>query len=354
MGNNRVYWATKRAGIAPLGSASYTTIRGLQNIPVTTTFDLRQAFEVGQLAVYENIEGIPDVEVSMEKVLDGSAPIYTLMTQQGASATLAGRSTARASIGMAIYSDMANSATGNAGSALELSGMYVSAVGYQVSLNDSARETVSAVGNNKVWKLGSAITFADDPFDSNDDAPYAISGSGGVQQREDVLFGAGNTLLPTEIPGISSAGTNVAGANGYACHVQGISINANLGRDDLFELGSKSSYFRYVRFPVQVTTAITITSSSGDMISATENGLYSEGGSCGRYNLTNQTIELKMCEGLIVNCGTKNKLQSINSTGGDAGGGNEEITYNYQNSNDFTVYHPRDPSYSLTDFHPAA
>ncbi len=353
MSNNRVFWACKRAGIAPLGSTSYTTIRGLQSAPLTTTFDLQQAYEIGQLEIYENIEGIPDVEITMEKVLDGYAPIYTLLTQMGSAATLVGRSAARASVALAVYPDTNSSATGNNNVAVELSGLYVSSVAYQANINDSATESVSAVGNNKVWVGGATVSFADDPFDNNDDVPQAISGSGGVQRREDVLFGASQTLLPTEIPGINANGENVETAGVYGCHVQSINISANLGRDDLFELGRKSNYFRYVRFPVQVSTAITIMSASGDMISATEEGLYSEGGSCGRYNLTNQAIKLKMCEGLIVDCGSNNKLQSVNQTGGDAGGGNEEITYNYINYNNMTVYHPEDPNYGSEDFTPA-
>jgi hypothetical protein len=350
MANRRVFWACKRAGVAPLGSASYTTIRGLQSLNLTTTFNLQQAFELGQLEIYENIEGIPDIEATMEKVLDGYAPIYTLLTQQGTAATLVGRSAARASLALEIYPDTNTSATGTGDSAVELSGLYVSAVGYQATLNDSAKESVTCVGNNKVWVGGGSVAFADDPFADNDDTPQAITGSGGVQRREDVLFGAGGTLLPTEIYGIASDGTNVLTDSEYGCHVQSININTNLGREDLFELGRKANYFRYVRFPVQVNSAITVTSASGDMISATEEGLYSEGGSCGRYNLTDQQIVLKMCEGLIVDAGKKNKLQSVNVAGGDTGGGNEEITFNYQGWNHFSVFHPEDPNAGDADF----
>ena len=50
-----------------------------------------------------------------------------------------------------------------------------------------------------------------------------------------------------------------------------------------------------------------------------------------------------MREGLVVDLGSQNRLSSVNVTGGDVGGGNEQITYSYQNFNDFTVYHPEDP-----------
>ena len=58
MANNRVFYAAKKAGIAPLGSNSYTTLRGLQSIGLTTSFNLEQVFKIGQLAIYENVGGL--------------------------------------------------------------------------------------------------------------------------------------------------------------------------------------------------------------------------------------------------------------------------------------------------------
>lgn len=351
--NNRIFYACQRLGIAPLGSTAYTTVRGVQSVGMTTTFNLKQAFELGQVAIYENIEGIPDVEMSLEKVLDGYAPIYTLVTQDATSASLTGRSASRCSVALGIYSDTADSSTGNALSTVQLSGMYVSSVGYSFTVNDFAKETVSLVGNNRVWVAASAMTWTAEPFANNDDSPGSIAGSGGVQNREDVLFGADGTILPKELPGIAADGTNTYTGGVYSAHVQSLNTSVNLGREDLFELGRKGNYNRYVRFPISVTTAIGLTSVSGDMISATEDGLYSEGGDCGRYNLQDQEIILKLCEGLRVDLGTKNKLASVNVTGGEAGGGNQEITYNYQNFNDFAVFHPQDPNAGDVDFQPS-
>ncbi len=354
MPNNRIHYACQRVGIAPLGSTSYTTVRGLQSVGMTTTFNLTQAFELGQIAVYENIEGIPDIECTFNKVLDGYAPVYTLVTQTaaglGGSATLIGRSTAQCSAAVGIYSDTANSSDGTAISTVTLSGLYVSSVGYTMNINDNAVENVTCVGNNRIWIASASMTWLDSPFAANDDSPRALSGSGGVNRREDFLFGANGSLLPKQIPGISSDYTNVLSGTSYSAHVQSVAATVNLGREDLFELGRKGNYNKYVRFPVQVTCAIGITSVSGDLVSASEEGLYSEGGSCGKYNLTNERILIKMCEGLRIDLGSLNKLSSVNITGGDAGGGNQEITYNYTNFNDFTVYHPQDPNWGTTGF----
>ena len=78
-------------------------------------------------------------------------------------------------------------------------------------------------------------------------------------------------------------------------------------------------------------------------LNATADGLFTEG-TCGRYNLTDRTIIFRICEGLEVNCGDRNKLSSVSQTGGDSGGGNVEVTYSYTNFNDFTVTHIKDPA----------
>ena len=48
-------------------------------------------------------------------------------------------------------------------------------------------------------------------------------------------------------------------------------------------------------------------------------------------------------EGTKLDLGSKNKLSSVNYTGGDAGGGNVTISYSYSNFNDLIVTHPQDP-----------
>jgi hypothetical protein len=352
--NKRVFYAIYKAGIAPLGSTNYETIHGLQNMGVTTTFNLEQVFEISQINIYENIEGIPDVEVTLEKVLDGWPPVLTLATQGAAAATLVGRSTQSCILAVATYPDTRESAFGSKVSEVHMSGMFISSFGYEITVDTNATETVTLVGNNKVWVgvAGEAAGTFDDgthwdgtsSISGNDDRPYSIEMSGGVNRREDVLFGAGETTLPAEIPGINSSGWNILTGGEYGCHVQRIAINTDLGREDLFELGRKGTYHKYVSFPVEVTTEIGIFSQSGDTVSATEEGIFTTGGKCGRYNLTDHTVTLKMCEGLVVDCGNTNRLSTVGVTGGDTGGANQEITYTYTNFNECTVTHPRDPS----------
>jgi len=358
------------------GFADLETVRGLQTLGITTTFNLEQVFEIGQLALYENIEGIPDIEVSTEKVLDGYSPVYLLATQADVDGTvvptsaLAGRAAGICNVGVSIYPETDSNAQGTALTNLQMSGMYVSSVSYNASVDGNATESCTLVGNNKVWVLGGdtaamkGYVISQNTYDSpwtTTTQPKSISDSGGVNQREDVIFGSavglsGVSVLPINIPGITNAGdaTNPSGINElgsdgcYGAAIQNWSMNVDLGREELFELGKRGSYYRYVNFPVEVTNEFGVISTSGDLISATEEGLYgSEAGCGGLYNLIDQPIRLVMCEGLVVNCGSQNKLSSVGVSGGDAGGGNMEVSYSYTNFNDFDVKHPSDPNTAL-------
>jgi hypothetical protein len=174
------------------------------------------------------------------------------------------------------------------------------------------------------------------------DAPQNIVVSGGVQRRENVLFGNapvnGYTRLPNEIQGISSSGTNNLTSDVFGAHVQTISVSCDLGREALNELGRRGPYFRYVNFPVEVTCEIETTSAQGDLIDATEVGLGGSGS-----NLTDQVIYIVMQDSTKIDLGDNNKLASVAYGGADAGGGNATVTYSYTTFNDFTVTHNADP-----------
>ena len=82
--NNRVYYACQSVQLAgPSGTnapanTAFTTIQGLQSVGINTNFNLEPIYQLGQLDLYENFEDIPDVEVSLNKVLDGMPTIYSM------------------------------------------------------------------------------------------------------------------------------------------------------------------------------------------------------------------------------------------------------------------------------------
>jgi hypothetical protein len=355
MPNKRIYYAIQQVTLGP--SASQTPVHGLQTVGVTTNFNLEQVFEMGQLAIYQNIEGIPEIEVTLNKVLDGYPLLYVLATETGTdiasgltatSPDLPGRQNARTDLRLSIYPDTGVSADGNpvTGGVVKCQGMYVSSVSYTFPVDGNFTEDVTLVGNDKIW----ANTGSTGEFPDNDDVPAAASG---VNRRQHLNMT--NSRFPTEIPGISNQGVNAdAGAgNGFSTHFQNITVSVDLGREAIQELGSFAPYHRYVTFPVSVTSEFAVLATTGDGINATEKGYYtastiggtpsvatgSEGACVPRFNLRDQRIYLETCEGTKIYLGTKNKLTSVNYTGGDTGGGNVTVTYSYQTFNDFVVAH---------------
>lgn len=352
MANNRIYYAIQQVELGE--GVNREVVHGLQSVGVTTNFNLEQVFELGQLAIYQNIENVPDIEVTLNKVLDGYPLLYVLATEAGTaintnlvatSPDLAGRQNARVDMRLSIYPDTSVSATGNSLATVSCSGMYVSSVSYTFPVDGNFTEDVTLVGNDKVWGTA-AVTGG---FANNDDTPASLEG---VNRRQHLSMQA--CRFPTQIPGINESGVNelVGSGSGHKVHFQNITVSTDLGREAINELGTFAPYHRYVTFPVEVTSEFEVIAITGDMINATESGYYtgtqdnysvatasSTGCDNPRFNLLDQTIYLETCEGTKIYLGTKNKLTSVNYSGGDTGGGNVTVTYSYNNFNDFVVAH---------------
>ena len=367
--NNRIYYAIQQVGLKSDSDANFTEVHGAQSVGITTNFNLEQVFELGQLSIYENIEQIPDVEVTLNKVLDGYPLAYTLATKDATTPTLAARSKPKCQFALAIFDDTLESATGNPDSVVQCSGMYVGSVSYNFPLDDNFSEDLTLVGNDKVWLNDPKPTNTNLPTPSFPGAFTTLdspTGLGGVNRRENLQFsydaGQGldtngmvadvnTTILPPEVFGISNSGTNEkSDGQNFDAHISNITVSADLGRESINELGRKGPYFRSVTFPIEVTCEIEVTSTSGDMISATEEGIYTTGNDpcLDGGNLADRTIRIATCEGTRIYLGVKNKLSSVNYSGGDAGGGNVSVTYTFTTFNDFTVMHERDPNTNFT------
>jgi len=337
MSNKRLYFAIEAMGVAPLGSETYTKVHGLDSVGMNTRFNLEQAFEIGQLELYQNIENLPDIEISAERKLDGSALLYHLATQGAPSADIAGRSNARCDIAFSLFPDTSLSASGTPIAQVSCSGMYYSQVGYRAQVDGDAMEQVTLVGNNKTWRT-SSYTFTGGFL--NNDTPLAPEG---INLRQHFVMPSGR--FPTDLPGISSSGTNDLDTDGfYKCKLQSFSTSINVGRTPLLELGHKTPYFRYAQFPAEVRTEFTILNTTGDLVGATEDGVLGSGN-----NIVDQHIYVQMQEGTKIDLGPKNKLTGVNYTGGNATaqGGNRTTTFSFQGWSFFTVQHPQDPTVAL-------
>jgi hypothetical protein len=337
--NQRVYYPVHAVGFAPLGSVvttgtnNYRAAKGVQSVGLTTNFALEQVYQLGQLSLYENIENLPEIEVTAEKVIDGYSLLQHLATPTAIAAGLAGRyNDNRSMMLIAFYPFTQESATGTPLTYLELSGLYVGGINWNIPVEGNATESVTLTCRDKRWHFApsgqpfaTGGVFIGGPFTGNESP---ILASGGVQRRENVVMGSGNSIWPKDIPGIDQInGFNPSGSTGFESHIQTVTVGITLGREDLLELGRRGPYFRYATFPIEVTSSVEVTASeSGDAKNAFQD----------QENLTDQSMVIKFTNGISINLGTKNKLTSISLAGGDTGGGNKTATYNYSNFNDYT------------------
>jgi len=396
--NTRVFYATQAATIGAIGgtgvpsdgwvtggtpsnSGNAIITHGVQSIGIDTNFNLEQAFELGQLSLYENIEDIPEISVSMQKFLDG----YSLLYHLGASydgdgaviaskqTSLSGRADTRADIRMVINATTeeavggvdSNGVKDSGVSELYCSGMYMSSVSYTIPTDGTCTEDVSFVGNNKKWLTddadaqlvlieggngvhGSIAAGFSGVF--GDDAPNYSTGH--VLRREDVATSGTTiqsyaTVMPSIIEGITQdAGTAIKGRMAIGAglldptkaHIQSFNCSVDLGRESINQLGTKTPYSRYVTFPTEVTSAIEVIAIGGDNVDALETN---------RNNLINHEICVVLKDSTVMHLGKKNKVSSITYGGGDAGGGNASITYNFSNFNDMVILHSGDPINSV-------
>lgn len=295
MPNNRVFYASHGVSIGG------TTVQGAQSVGVTTNFALEQAFQLGQLALYDNAVTDPNVEVTVSKVLDGASTIWNLATTGN---SLVGSANDTTTVVIAVGDDTAASLTSTQG--VTCTGMFVSSLNYSFPVDGPFTEEISFVGNHK-----SVTGTVSAPSDSGQH----------VLRRQN--FKIGDSTLPVEVSGKN---------------LSNITISADLGRESIYKLGQFAPYHRFVNFPLEITTEITVTATDTDDVpcdvtstTCTPSGLPTE-----------QQINLVLCDGLgsgyyQFNLGSKNRLQSVNYSGGDTGGGNATITYTYVTYNELSI-----------------
>ena len=378
--NKRVIYATQAVAVGDLGASSVVDswgvgdsslngsgkmviAHGVQSCGITTNFNLEQIFELGQLALYENYEEVPDVQITMEKVLDGYSLLHHLGTISAVNPTLIGRGDARADVRLVVglTADTAVNSGDSAVAEMYASGMYLSSVSLSMPTDGNFTESVTFVGNDKIWLGGSTngvlttngvVVSAFGTIFGND-SPQSPGAS--VLRRQNFVTGSTGrtyggtvfrTVVPNFIPGVTSTGSGIGSTLNSNCGyvnlesgvaLNNVSVSVDLGRESQNALGQKTPYNRYVSFPVDVTTDMEITATAGDNVTASGNA----------KNLSNHSMQFVLDDSTVVCLGNKNKVTSVNYDGGDTGGGNRTIGYSFVNSNDFVVLHSGDPMYAL-------
>lgn len=327
---NRIYYAcqsvqlTGPSGTKSVKNPDYDTIQGLQSVGIQTNFNLEPVYQLGQLSLYDNYEEIPEVEISLNKVLDGMPTIYSMSMGSGSLADLANN---RCGVKVLLYPDTVTSATGVPAAAVECSPSYLSSITYNFPTDGNFTEEATLVSNDKTW-----LTIANDGV--NNSAPTKDTPEGvGIVRRG--LWSQANTILPTGTTGDVSLRA-VSGGIPRDIKINSVKVSMNLGREQIRELGSRTPFYRYIKFPVEISTEIEVTANTGDMVGVEG----SSNTSCNNPKaLSNKRIKIALCDGMTIDLGSKNKLSSVNYAGGGTDGGNATITYSYTTYSDF-IYSP--------------
>lgn len=348
--NKRLYYAAYGVGISrntATGIVGYTTgwvpVSGLQSVGIDTTFNLDTVFQLGELELFDQPENLPAVECTMEQVLCGATLLSSLGTQGATTGTLVGRfSNEQCNIAVGFWEDTVTvMGTGTAYGALPsgtciMSGMYVNSINFNMPVDGNFTHSVTFVGNNKLWVLdtgGATGFFNPNNFGANID-------STGVRRRYN--WNPTGSILPRSLAGVRpiaaignlpASGQSATGEDGgYLPRIQSIQISTDFGRPEIFQLGRRAPYARYIDFPVEVTTTFEIINRAGDRVSALDNVA----------NLTDEPIIIGLNDGTLFDMGLKNKLTSVSDTGGDTGGGNRTTTFTYTTYNTLYIRDPKD------------
>lgn len=374
-----IKWPTQQFGIKNVsGAVNYqftcaNLVSGVQAVGMNANFDLQPVFTFTQSEIYELNEGLPQIEMTVNRILDGSCPTYLMASTDAPNPTLFGRTPSKSILGLSIFPCTLDRATGAPTSILAVSGAQVSSVGFNFGVDGPFTEDVTFVANNMIWDQtsvsghkgyvgqnlstrfladiatlqfsGCNSTNATVPRDTNVgvafredlkftfDSAYGVDSNGAIKDPD-------ATILPPDIYGITSSGTNTSNVP-----LQSISVSVDLNREDINILGRRGPQNRTITLPIQVNTNIDVTSDTDHLVSAIEDGIIRTTGSgtcLTSRNLINRTIRIASCEGLRIYTGLRNKLLSVSRSGGDTGGGNVTITYSFQTYNTFVVLHERD------------
>lgn len=332
MVNKRTYWAVEALGVAAEGAGVLLSaaqfVPGVQSVGITTNFNLEQIFQLGQLEIYQDLEEVPDVEISVERVIDQFTCMYGRTMDVGAptSITIAGDQNNKCDIVFSVNNETTDDVVGDdfPDSYVWCSGMFCSSASFTFGVDGNFTESTTLVGNHKKWYAAPGVSMAGVPTDAlvtAGDAPTA----GDVKKRQNFWM----TQVPAPISALATAEKAI----------QSISVSVDFGREEINALGTRLPYHRFVTFPVEVSCEIeALVTDITDMgMDALPNAA----------NTAAQPIQFKVGDvavGDIVtggastaihtfDLGTKNRVQSVTWNGVDTGGGNASITYSFRNFN---------------------
>lgn len=350
MANNRIFYAVQAVKVKPCKTTDGVTtygservLKGVQSVGMSTNFNLEQIYQMGQLELYDNVEEVPDIEVTLNKVLDGTRTLYNSALDGSVASSsnnlgLTEIADRRCDLAIGIWDDKLAGAISGARYYVVCTGMYVSSVSYNFVTDGNFTEDLTLVGNHKKWNLSTGAGISSFTSGINTDESRKVAKRWALSQ---------DSIIPKQAAGVATSGgfalSSIPDASGI--HLTSLTVSCSLGRESINELGRRAPYYRYINFPVEVTSEIELVATQGDNVDADDFNSLTGCSAAAASNLYNGQMKLYVCDtnlangsvAYMIDLGEKNKLTSVNYTGGDTGGGNASITYSFQTWNTFKV-----------------
>ena len=156
---NRLFWAGEALSIhgtikgldAPEPQSS-DLVSAVQSVALSTTFNLEQVFQLGQLSLYEDVEDIPDIEITVERILNDDSSMYILSGATSGATLTANQNDLQCDLYFSLYPDTQDNADdGDPVAQAHCSGMYVSSMSWTFPTDGNCTESFTYVGNGKKW-----------------------------------------------------------------------------------------------------------------------------------------------------------------------------------------------------------
>ena len=338
MANKRTYWAIEALGFANASNGQPTVdavtenieyVPGVQSVGISTNYNLEQTFQLGQLEVYQDVEEVPDVEVTIERVLDQYTAAYAraMDNADAGKVTITGDQNNQVDVYFSINADTDEAAGDDVPDTMAyMSGMYCSSASFNFATDGNFTESITLVGNHQTWHDAPGLRIQNTPYATG----VGDLMTGNITRRNRFAF----ENVPSAVSGLT-----VAAGVATELAIQNVSVSVDFGREAINVLGMKVPYHRYVTFPVEVTTDIETLVT--DVISMNDHEARPD-----IDNVSETSIKFSIYDTPVVDqdtgagtrlhtfdLGTKNKITSITWNGLDTGGTNASITYSYRNFN---------------------
>lgn len=337
------------SALTPANQSAHIRLDGVQSVGLSTSIDFNQIFELGYLQIFENIEGIPTCEVTIERNIPNNGyTMYQIAAKNNGTTSYRGK----------YVNDLLNFGSNNQ-------------LAVRLAVNTFAQEVN---GNNFAFCQIIHVEGFTSSYSVNATTDGPVSESMTVIGTSVSILPSGNqnlVLVPSGGEGViktayrgRDCSFRTAIVSGTAPtfeeedRVQSFSLSVDVGREDLQELGRKQPYLRYANFPTEVTCDVEYNLDLGkkedqNQVHTLSNMFqaFTDDDNCdinpasgyvvmlsgARVDCDSEGVEQPAGQTLI--CATSGaKLTSQSYTGGDTGGGPVTVSESYQAFNNMIAY----------------